>query len=249
MVARAGEVALPGGKRDESDASDVDTALREAHEELGLLPDRARVLVTLRPLLSKHLISVRHLLIHAASVLKCYTLLHMVAGWLGTLAMLPQRLPQEAIARFRRRIQLWSGIRCAALHCTQLGSWMQVVPVIAVIASEHAQEALQSLVNLAEVQRVFAMPLRTFLQRKGHSSRDAVLPSGGSDALPSIRYRLHYFELEDLPICWGLTASILIEAAKLAFQQEPQFCEHPPGCKDYAEIWHNGSHILYSDHQ
>ena len=42
-------------------------------------------------------------------------------------------------------------------------SRLQVVPVIGFIAAEHAQEALQSLVNPAEVQRVFAMPLRTFL--------------------------------------------------------------------------------------
>lgn len=58
MVPRAGEVALPGGKRDEADASDIHTALREAHEELGLPPDRVQVLTILRPVLSKHLLSV-----------------------------------------------------------------------------------------------------------------------------------------------------------------------------------------------
>lgn len=39
-----GQIAFPGGKRDESDASLVATALREAHEEVGLLPDSVELL-------------------------------------------------------------------------------------------------------------------------------------------------------------------------------------------------------------
>eukprot|EP00946_MAST-07B_sp_MAST-7B-sp1_P000244 g244.t1 len=36
----AGEVCFPGGKRDAVDKTDVDTALREAKEEVGLIPER-----------------------------------------------------------------------------------------------------------------------------------------------------------------------------------------------------------------
>lgn len=49
----AGEVCFPGGKRDPSDRDDVDTALREAEEEIGLPPDGVQVVCTLFPVISK----------------------------------------------------------------------------------------------------------------------------------------------------------------------------------------------------
>lgn len=49
----AGEVALPGGKRDESDADDVQTALREAKEEIGLDPSLVSVITILEPFRTK----------------------------------------------------------------------------------------------------------------------------------------------------------------------------------------------------
>uniref|UniRef100_A0AAY5KNG5 Nudix hydrolase domain-containing protein n=1 Tax=Esox lucius TaxID=8010 RepID=A0AAY5KNG5_ESOLU len=49
----AGEVCFPGGKRDPSDRNDVDTALREAEEELGLPADQVDVVCTLFPIMNK----------------------------------------------------------------------------------------------------------------------------------------------------------------------------------------------------
>lgn len=49
----AGEVALPGGKADEGDKDDGETATREAKEEIGLDPNLVNVVTVLEPFLSK----------------------------------------------------------------------------------------------------------------------------------------------------------------------------------------------------
>ena len=43
----SGQVAFPGGRRDDSDADTVATALREAHEEVGLTADKVEVISVL----------------------------------------------------------------------------------------------------------------------------------------------------------------------------------------------------------
>lgn len=44
MPTHAGQIALPGGRRQPEDPDAVATALREAHEEVGLAPERVEVL-------------------------------------------------------------------------------------------------------------------------------------------------------------------------------------------------------------
>ncbi|KAM2010466.1 hypothetical protein ACFX16_005102 [Malus domestica] len=53
-----GDVALPGGKRDEADADDVDTALREAKEEIGLDPSLVHVVTVLDHIVNTHGVTV-----------------------------------------------------------------------------------------------------------------------------------------------------------------------------------------------
>ena len=45
----AGEISFPGGREDAADASRVATALREAHEEIGLPPNAVHVVGALQP--------------------------------------------------------------------------------------------------------------------------------------------------------------------------------------------------------
>jgi 8-oxo-dGTP pyrophosphatase MutT (NUDIX family) len=46
-------VSLPGGKAEEGDKDDGDTAKREAKEEIGLDPELVNVVTVLEPFLSK----------------------------------------------------------------------------------------------------------------------------------------------------------------------------------------------------
>lgn len=49
----SGEVSLPGGKVEEGDQSYVETALREAEEEIGLDPRDVTVVAILAPFIAK----------------------------------------------------------------------------------------------------------------------------------------------------------------------------------------------------
>ncbi|KAJ8761511.1 hypothetical protein K2173_001646 [Erythroxylum novogranatense] len=58
LSTHSGEVSLPGGKADESDKNDGETATREAKEEIGLDPSLVNIVTALEPFLSKHLLRV-----------------------------------------------------------------------------------------------------------------------------------------------------------------------------------------------
>ncbi len=49
LRSHAGEISFPGGRRDAADEDLIHTALREAHEEIGLPPDAVELLGALQP--------------------------------------------------------------------------------------------------------------------------------------------------------------------------------------------------------
>ncbi|MDG3088198.1 CoA pyrophosphatase [Vibrio hannami] len=47
-----GQISFPGGKQEDNDPGAADTAIREAHEEIGLLPSMIDIIGTLPPLIT-----------------------------------------------------------------------------------------------------------------------------------------------------------------------------------------------------
>ncbi|KAI3765926.1 hypothetical protein L2E82_15973 [Cichorium intybus] len=58
LSSHAGEVSLPGGRTDEEDTDDIQTALREAEEEIGLDPTLVDVVTVLDPFVTKKNVTV-----------------------------------------------------------------------------------------------------------------------------------------------------------------------------------------------
>ncbi|KAG0462532.1 hypothetical protein HPP92_021008 [Vanilla planifolia] len=97
---------------------------------------------------------------------------------------------------------------------------LQVVPVIGVLINK---KAFIPSPNAAEVEAVFDAPLDMFLKDDNHRSEERQWMGEN--------YLLHYFTYESNGkefLIWGLTASILIHAASVVYQQQPSFPERKP---------------------
>ena len=70
VPSHAGEVAFPGGKKEEEDKNLIETVLRETHEEIGVEPNSIRILGRMDPQESRFGISVTPYVGYAAGSLK-----------------------------------------------------------------------------------------------------------------------------------------------------------------------------------
>ncbi|ORY30927.1 hypothetical protein BCR33DRAFT_857182 [Rhizoclosmatium globosum] len=113
-----------------------------------------------------------------------------------------------------------------------------VTPVCAIISNSLATEsdipknvpnskslAARIMNNLTlspdEVEHVFTVPLHYFLESRGHSGHDIVGDDGTST------WKIHRFQYVDefgrSFLVWGMTSYILVQFAKIAFGEEPEF--------------------------
>lgn len=182
LNSHAGEVALPGGKMEDQDETIVQTALREANEEIGLPYDSDKVeyLTTFPPYFSRNKLI--------------------------------------------------------------------VTPVAVFI---HDQDLTPRL-NPDEVSVIFSCPFEVFLKQRSIRKKENMLEAGSQHADGFIEHesmdivwmgyphRMHRFSGPGLkhPV-FGLTAAILVSAAKVAYGTDTEFEEEVKGHKPVSElIWH-----------
>ncbi|MBF0237371.1 MAG: CoA pyrophosphatase [SAR324 cluster bacterium] len=55
LRSHSGQVSFPGGKQDHEDSGPLETALRETHEELGIVPETVRIIGQIDQIISRHL--------------------------------------------------------------------------------------------------------------------------------------------------------------------------------------------------
>ncbi|KAK7412422.1 hypothetical protein VNO78_03882 [Psophocarpus tetragonolobus] len=152
LSTHSGEVALPGGKSDQSDPDDVHTAFREAKEEIGLDPSLVSFLTLLPPFHTKYGVT--------------------------------------------------------------------IIPVVGVLSDK---DAFTPILNSAEVEAIFDVPLEMFLKNDNRRAEEKEWMGE--------KHLVHYFDYEvgnNKYVIWAITAAILIRAATLVLQRQPDFLEQRP---------------------
>ncbi|RDX64341.1 Nudix hydrolase 15, mitochondrial, partial [Mucuna pruriens] len=152
LSTHSGEVSLPGGKTEEGDADDVQTALREAKEEIGLDPSLVSVITLLEPFHTKYGVT--------------------------------------------------------------------IIPVVGILSDK---DAFSPILNPAEVEAIFDVPLELFLKNDYRRAEEREWMGE--------KHLVHYFDYEvgnKKYVIWAITAAILIRAATLLLQRPPAFLEQRP---------------------
>ncbi|XP_062191276.1 nudix hydrolase 15, mitochondrial-like [Phragmites australis] len=98
--------------------------------------------------------------------------------------------------------------------------WQHLLVVVPVVGILSDIQALKPVLNVAEVDKIFDLPLEMFLKDENRTSekRERMWQT----------FTVHYFTYEKgnrKNIIWGLTARILIHAASVVYERPPDFPE------------------------
>ncbi|KAF2288499.1 hypothetical protein GH714_007937 [Hevea brasiliensis] len=97
---------------------------------------------------------------------------------------------------------------------------LRVVPVVGLLARI---QDFKPRLNIDEVDAIFDVPLEMFLKEENHRCEEKEWMEW--------KYILHLFDFtseQGVFQIWGLTASILIQAASIIYQSSPSFKQHLP---------------------
>lgn len=235
LRAHSGEVALPGGRRDDEDSVvaskatgsralsvDAVTALREAQEEVGLAASDVDVVAELPRMLSKHLLSV------AVVVATLKKQPKSVRSFLDSL----RPSAEEVDAAFEVPLDHFLEPQSSLL----LSSSKSKTPTTTTTTTMPPPTTTTTTTTTA------AATTTTYRYRDARFGRVATAP----------RFRLHFFEMKNRPcvfsdpkdakrkedefLVWGLTALILIGVAEAALGRPASFDVSPPRAAPYREI-------------
>ncbi|KAJ3234774.1 hypothetical protein HDU78_005620 [Chytriomyces hyalinus] len=188
-----GEVALPGGRMDETDADISATALREAWEEIGLHPSHVRIVSTHESAISLHKLVVTPVcgiildsVLHKSSAEESPS-----APTTTTTTTSPSTVKHDQILKTMTLNESETDLVAKTLSMLQL--------------------------NKDEVESAFAVPLQFFLSAKHHEEQEFVKNDGGTGV-----WRAHRFLFRGYSI-FGLTAHFLVEFAVVAMGKLPEF--------------------------
>ena len=199
MNSHAGQVAFPGGKLDDEDlGDDIECALREAKEEIGLNRNHVKVLTVLPPILSAGLISVRPV-VCAVTDEKNFSKM----DWL-------RNQPSEVERTFSVRLDQF--LREDERHTFNDHAWKNAPCAIRVHSFRVDEEEM------------------IFVGKEGKESSKESSRSSNSNNNNSEKKR------KKTSVCWGLTAAVLIETAKIVYNKEPEF-ERDCVLEGGASIW------------
>ena len=209
MNSHAGQIALPGGKLDaRDDGDDVECALREVNEEIGLERDHVEVLTTLPPITSAGFISVRPVVCAVTDAERFSKM-----EWL-------RNEPAEVERTFSVRLDAFLKDD-PERHTFNDHAWKNAPCAIRVHSFKVDEE------EMVETRQKNG-------SRRNNNNNNNNNRSVGSEKHNKSSSSTNSSSNSRTSDCWGLTAAVLIETAKIVFDKEPEF---ERDCVEGASIW------------